>query len=80
MERMESLAEIKSVYYPGEMKLVSLDTLKLYRGEDVVKQNLEDLNPDRYVEEFGIWRKAFGIWRKEFGIPNSSSILQQTYN
>ena len=45
-----SLAEIKPVYYPGEMKLVSLDTLKLYRGEDVVRQNPEDLNPDRYVE------------------------------
>ena len=31
-----ALAEIKQVYYPGEEKLVSLDVLKLYRGEDVV--------------------------------------------
>ena len=46
-----SLAEIKLVYYPGEMKLVSLDTLKLYRGEDVVRQNPEDLDSDRYVED-----------------------------
>ena len=31
-----ALAEIKPVYYPGEEKLVSLDVLKLYSGEDVV--------------------------------------------
>ena len=29
-----ALAEIKPVYYPGEEKFVSLDMLKLYRGED----------------------------------------------
>ena len=46
-----SLAEIKPVYYPGEMKLVSLDTLKLYPGEDVVRHNPEDLSLDRYVED-----------------------------
>ena len=46
-----SLVEIKLVYYPGETKLVSLDMLKLYRGEDVVRQNPEDLDPDRYVED-----------------------------
>ena len=40
------LAEIKPVYYPREEKLASLDVLKLYRGEDVVLQNLEDLDPD----------------------------------
>ena len=33
-----SLAEIKQVYYPGEEKLVRLDMLKLYHGEDVVRQ------------------------------------------
>ena len=35
-----ALAEIKPVYYPGEEKLVSLDLLKLYCGEDVVRQDL----------------------------------------
>ena len=30
---------------------MSLDTLKLYRGEDVVRQNPEDLDPDRYVDD-----------------------------
>ena len=34
----QSLAEIKPVYYLGEEKLVSLDVLKLFRGEDVVRQ------------------------------------------
>ena len=33
-----ALAEIKPVYYPGEEKLVSLDMLKLYQGEEVVRQ------------------------------------------
>ena len=42
-----SLAEIKPVYYPGEEKLVSLDVLKLYRGEDVVQQEPTDVDPDR---------------------------------
>ena len=41
-----ALAEIKPVYYPGEEKLVSLDVLKLYRGEDVIRQNPEDIDPD----------------------------------
>ena len=41
-----SLAEIKPVYYPEKIKLVSLDVLKLYRGEDVVRQNPEYLDPD----------------------------------
>ena len=35
------------MYYPGEEKLVSLDVLKLYWGEDVVRQNLEDVDPDQ---------------------------------
>ena len=46
-----SLAEIKPVYYPGERKLVSLDVLKLYCGEDVVRQNPEDIDPDRYADD-----------------------------
>ena len=41
-----ALAEIKPVYYPVEEKLVSPDLLKLYRGEDLVKQNPEDLDPN----------------------------------
>ena len=39
------------VYYPGEEKLVSLDVLKLYRGEDVVPQEPDDVDPDGWVEE-----------------------------
>ena len=46
-----SLGEIKPVYYSGEEKLVSLEVLKLYRGEDVVKWEPEDLDPDGWVEE-----------------------------
>ena len=42
-----SLAEIKQVYYPREEKLVSLDVLKLYPGEDVVQQEPADVDPDR---------------------------------
>ena len=41
-----ALAEIKSVYYPEEEKLVSLDMLKLYRGEDVICQD-----PDRWLDK-----------------------------
>ena len=41
-----ALAEIKPVYYSGEDKLVSLEVLKLYREEDVIQQNPEDLDPD----------------------------------
>ena len=43
--------EIKPVYYPGEEKLVSLDMLKLYQGEDVIRQNPEDLDPDQWLDE-----------------------------
>ena len=45
-----SLAEIKPVYYPGEVNLVSLDVLKLYRGEDLVRQNPDNVDPDKYIE------------------------------
>ena len=41
-----SLAEIKPVYYPGEEKIVGLDILKLYCGEDVVRQALAVIDPD----------------------------------
>ena len=41
-----SLAEIKPVYYPGEEKIVGLDVLKLYRGEDVIRQAPAEINPD----------------------------------
>ena len=46
-----ALAGIKPVYFPGEEKLVSLDELKLYRGEEVVQQNPEDLDPDGWWDE-----------------------------
>ena len=39
------------MYYPREEKLVSLDVLKLYWGEDIVWQNPEDLDPDRWLDE-----------------------------
>ena len=35
-DEAEALAEIKRVYYPGEERLVSLDVLKLYLGEDMI--------------------------------------------
>ena len=44
-------AEIKPVYYPGEKKLVSLDLLKLYRGENVIHQDPEDIDPDRWLNK-----------------------------
>ena len=43
-----SLAEIKPVYYPGEEKLVSLEVLKLYCGEEVVRQNPDDIDPNKW--------------------------------
>ena len=46
-----ALAEIKLVYYPGEERLVSLDVLKLYRGEDVIGQNPKHRDPDQWVDE-----------------------------
>ena len=46
-----ALAEIKLVYYPEEEKLVSPDVLKLYSGEDVIFQNPEDVDPDRWLDE-----------------------------
>ena len=42
----EALAEIKPVYYPKEEKLVSLDVLKLYCGEDMICQDPEDKDLD----------------------------------
>ena len=46
-----ALGEIKPVYYPGEEKLVSLNMLKLYRGEDVIRQDPEDIDPDRWLDK-----------------------------
>ena len=46
-----ALVEIKPVYYPGKEKLVSLDMLKLYCGEDVVQQEPEDVDPDRWLDK-----------------------------
>ena len=38
------------MYYTGEERLVSLDALKLYRGEDVIYQNPEDIDPDQWLD------------------------------
>ena len=46
-----ALAKIKPVYYPGEEKLVSLDGLKIYLGEDVVRQEPEDIDPVRTLDK-----------------------------
>ena len=46
-----SLAEIKPVYFPRKEKLVSLDVLKLYRGEYVVRQEPKDVDPDGWVDK-----------------------------
>ena len=46
-----ALVEIKLVYYPGEEKLVSLDVLKLYRGEDVVPHHPEDVDLNWWLDE-----------------------------
>ena len=42
-----ALAEIKPVYFTGEERLVSLDLLKLYRGEDMICKNSKEVDPDR---------------------------------
>ena len=61
-----SLAEIKLVYYPGEEKLVSLDMLKLYRREDVVQQEPEDVDPNGWIDEGanGAIKGIFGRMRE----------------
>ena len=46
-----ALAEIKPVYYPGEERLVSLDVLKLNRGEDIIRPNPEDTDPDKWLDK-----------------------------
>ena len=39
------------MYYPGEEKMVSLDVLKPYHVEDVVRQEPHDVDPDRWINE-----------------------------
>ena len=46
-----ALAEIKPVYYPREEKLVSLDVLKLYHGEDVICHDPEDIDLHRWLDK-----------------------------
>ena len=46
-----ALAEIKPTYYPRKERLVSLDVLKLYRGEDIICQSPEDIDPNQYLDE-----------------------------
>ena len=43
-----ALAKIKLVHYPREERLLSLDGLKLYRGEDVIRQYKD---PDQWLDE-----------------------------
>ena len=45
-----TLAEIKLVNYPGEERLVSLDVVKLYHGEDVICQNPEDVDSNQWLD------------------------------
>ena len=42
---------IAPVYYPREERLVSLDVLKLYHGEDVIPQNPEDVDQDQWLDK-----------------------------
>ena len=46
-----ALEEIKPVYYPGEERLVILDILKLYRGEEMICQNPEDIDQDQWLDK-----------------------------
>ena len=39
------------MYYPGEEKLVSLEVLKLYLGEDMICQDPEDRDPERWLDK-----------------------------
>ena len=39
------------MYYPREEKLVSLNVLKLYQGENVICQDPEDIDPDRCLDK-----------------------------
>ena len=43
---------------------MSLDVLKLYRGEDVVRQNPDDVDPDKYTEEGELTELLEIPWRK----------------
>ena len=62
-----ALTEIKSVYYHGEEKLVSLDVLKLYQGEDAVHQNLKDVDLDQWLDE-GELTKLPEVHREEMEV------------
>ena len=39
------------MYHSGGEKLVSLDVLKLYVGEDVICQDPKDIEPNQWLEE-----------------------------
>ena len=59
-----ALAEIKPVYYPGLEKLVSLDLLKLYHGEDVIPQDLEDIDPNRWLDNGELMSYQRHLWKR----------------
>ena len=46
-----ALLEIKPVNYPGEERLASIDIMKLYWVEDVIRQNPEDVVSDQWLDE-----------------------------
>ena len=46
-----SLGGDQTSILPWRRRLVRLDVLKLYRGEDVVRQEPEDIDPDRWLDE-----------------------------
>ena len=43
---------------------MNLDVLKLYCGEDVVQQNPEDVDPDKYTEEGELTKLPEIPWRE----------------
>ena len=46
-----ALTEIKPVYCPREKKLVSLDVLKLYCGENLICQSPEDIDTEWWLDK-----------------------------
>ena len=43
--------KLRWLYYLGEDRLVSLDALKLYQGEDMIRQNSEDIDLDWWLDK-----------------------------
>ena len=43
---------------------MSLDVLKLYHGEDVVRQNPDDVDPDQYAEDGELTELPEVLWKE----------------